>query len=182
MQNDPLAGWRLATELGLEDVAILLAGGDPGALIPEEDWHDHITSPKRDRALPAVAGYLRALEADVRSGVLPARLAFHAHVNATTPNALVLVDRGAIEDMLSRDTFSPPEEWASTAWADKLVVERPIDWVNSRVRAGDLRTWLRAKGMSGTVFDTEITRANSFRSVDNTLPRRTKVPYAGVDA
>lgn len=128
MQNDPLAGWRLATELGLEDIAILLAGGDPGAMIPEEDWHDHINSPKRDRALPAVAGFLRALEADVRSGVLPARLAFHAHVCATMPNALVLVDRREIERMLSSDLFSPPEEWVSTAWADKLVVERPIDW------------------------------------------------------
>lgn len=159
MQNDPLAGWRLVTELGLEDIAILLAGGDPGAMIADKDWHDHIDSPKRDRALPAVAGFLRALEADVRSGVLPARLAFQAHVSATMPNALVLVDRRQIEDMLSSDLFLPPKEWVSTAWADKLIVERPIDWANSRVRTEDLRIWLKAKGMSGTVFDTQTKEA-----------------------
>lgn len=153
MQNDPLAGWRIATELSLEDIAILLAGGDPGAIIPDDDWQDRIHSPKRDRELPAVAGFLRALEADARSGTLPARLALQALVSTNAPNALLLVDQGEIQRVLSWDSFAAAEDRGSTAWADKLVIERAVDWGESRVRVADLRVWLKAKGLTGTFFD-----------------------------
>lgn len=161
--NNELLGWKLAAELSVVDVAILLAGGNPSDTDMEPNGFGEFVQyepVKRKSGHPGYDGYFAMLMGAIRRGELGVTRRYPAYdgssLSGAARQAVVVVERGRIDQAPLDDLILPPGQGFLDEWADKLVIEREPDWERTMIDTAELRQWLKSRGIStGFFFDTD---------------------------
>lgn len=155
MNDMKLELWRLASDLTVEDAAILIAGGDPSAVDYEEDSFNRQNEIKRTSGHPGFIPVFTALTNAIRKGHLSARLATRADGGGPLSNRLsgdiwILSHREIthIRSTLENDPFdSTPLDGA-----DGIQIQVEPDWTRTTVDVENLKAWLRSRGFTNGFF------------------------------
>lgn len=168
--------WRLATDLSVENAAILIAGGDPNATdVKECQFNGETFLEKRTTGHP---GFLPAFEA-LKNAVMKKQLkAVFAH-EADKTNGYSNRISGATWAYLScpiEDTmFSVDEhafDYVRPPEGETVQISVEPDWSRTTVDVEDLKTWLRARGhCTGFFFPDGVTSHDSDAVTDHTHAR-----------
>lgn len=168
--NNELLGWKLAAELSVVDVAILLAGGNPSTKDMEPNGYggvDQYEPVKRTSGHPGYDGYFAMLQSAIRRGEVIAHVRYPAYdgarLSGLSRQSVLVVERGRIDQARRDDFILPSGEGFLDYWSDKLVVEREPDWEQTTIDTAELRRWLKSRGIStGFFFDTDTSVSEDF--------------------
>lgn len=97
--------WRLASDLSVEDTAILIAGGDPSEVDWEDDTFGRQAPVKRTSGHPAYLAVFAGLTNAVRKGQLRAK--FHYRASFEESRSQSPDDRLWIASSIEIDRLSP---------------------------------------------------------------------------
>ncbi|MDQ1848545.1 hypothetical protein Q9299_09630 [Gemmobacter fulvus] len=154
MEDDPLFLWLLAPELSVEDAAILIAGGDPGAVDYEyQGPYDQgpAQTVKRTKGHPGFTPVFASLRAAVRRGELKARVSYPARhsdqFSGHSPFAeFHLVTRADLERVFGMQDRDFP------CRGERFEIQKEPDWAETTVEVSDLREWLKSRGFTRGFF------------------------------
>src|SRR5690606_10730689 len=139
--------WRLASDLTVEDAAILIAGGDPSAVDYEDDTFGRQQEVKRTVSHPGFLAVFTSLANAIRKGHLSASLATRADGGGPLSNRLegdiwILShsEISKIRSTLENDPFiNTPLDGA-----DGIQIQVEPDWTRTTIEVERLKDWLRS--------------------------------------
>ena len=163
IENDSLFLWRLATDLSVQDAAILIAGGDPSAMDYESEDPIHSTKPvatKRTWQHTGFTATFTSLKNAVIRKDLQARVAYPSH-HKININGYFDPDFWVITKKELAELLGPDKEFAKLSGSIEVSVEP--DWSKTTIDIADLKSWLRSRGVTkGFFFPVVETESDDF--------------------
>lgn len=155
MSDTTLELWRLASDLTVEDAAILIAGGDPSEVDYEDDTFGGQHEVKRTTGHPGFPATFTSLKIAIRKGYLPAHLAsrtddggpYSTRIGADVWT-LSSDEVSALRQRLTNDPFSD----LAPDGAHDIQFRVEPDWTRTTVDVEDLKAWLRSRGFTTGFF------------------------------
>ena len=167
-EDNPLYLWRLAADLSVEDVAILIAGGDPSAVdgknvkIRDADYaHDEIfpvvewKETKRTTGHPGFVASFTGLKAAVICGSIPATFQYVVKP-ASDLSQLPLDDFFITTTTNLKPLLSTPESKLDELLKGSIAITKEPDWSRTYVNVEDVKKWLRQRGFKNGFFLTSM--------------------------
>ena len=151
MEDDPLLLWRLADHLSVEDAAILISGGDPGAVDEQVITGFESFETIKVKVTDGHPGFVAAftvLKTAVRSGRLKALLQYRLYNGFQS-------DRGEPCWVLPQRWLTDPSNFEldfDHDDRDSIFLAKEPDWSRTMLDVADLKMWLKGKGVKTGFF------------------------------
>lgn len=163
--------WRLASDLTVEDAAILIAGGDPSAVDYEEDTFGRQQEVKRTTGHPGFLAVFTSLTNAIRKGHLSANLATRADGGGPLSNRLEgdiwILSHSEIAQIRSK-LGNDPFVNTPLDGADGIQIQVEPDWTRTTMEVEGLKDWLRSRGYTtGFFFPQKEEPSDAFMNPDH---------------
>ncbi|MEI4264244.1 hypothetical protein [Roseovarius sp. D0-M9] len=168
IEDDPFFYWRIATEISVENAAILMVGGDPEETdavhigpFPEDYAYE-----KRTTGHKGFQSALNALTGAILSGEIPVQIRYQPKSDKDSAVCQTLeLGSGKNEHHAKFLSFGNGHLRIGVG---TLSFKAEPDWAASMIKVSELRGWLQSKGMDQSVFySSPVSDTRPFMSPDH---------------
>ncbi len=168
IEDDPFFYWRVATEISVENAAILMVGGDPEETDPVHigPFPENFAYEKRTTGHKGFQSALNALTGAILAGDIPVQVRYQPKEKEDS-EACRTFELGSSREDHSAKFLSFGNGCLRIGVGVVNFLAEP-DWAASMIRVSDLRDWLRSKGMAqGVFFASPVSETFPFQDPDD---------------
>lgn len=152
IEDDPFFYWRIATEVSVENAAILMVGGDPEETDPVHTgpYPEDYAYEKKTTGHKGFQSALNALTGAILAGDISVQVRYRPRKKDDSEACRTLELGSGGKEHSAR--FLSFENGRLKIGVGTLSFVAEPDWAASMITVSDLRDWLRSKGIDQSVF------------------------------